>query len=249
MLLQLLCKMLSSELHLYISLAYSLVSCYFWFTIGKSNWVHSHTQGLFPLVADDIFHNGCCKYCLLRGMMTRPLGMVSVSVSHLECFCGIWLWTGYVSKLLVLWFWNYVASATLNLLCNNLFELRCIWDAASYLWNVVTIDVLCWIMYNLGLYVGWFKILHDFMDYRDYMCSSAKIWSLWWLFLFLCSYNLYSFVTSSVGYLVYYHSYLCSLVLLTFVTCCQLWDLDLTNDETKGVQEVVVPCRLCFFHL
>jgi hypothetical protein len=25
----------------------------------------------------------------LRGMMTRPLGTVSVSVPHLECFCGI----------------------------------------------------------------------------------------------------------------------------------------------------------------
>jgi hypothetical protein len=25
----------------------------------------------------------------LRGMMTRPLGIVSISVSHLECFCGI----------------------------------------------------------------------------------------------------------------------------------------------------------------
>jgi hypothetical protein len=28
-------------------------------------------------------------YFSLRGMMTRPLGMVTVSVSHLECFCGI----------------------------------------------------------------------------------------------------------------------------------------------------------------
>jgi hypothetical protein len=126
----------------------------------------------------------------VRGMMTRPLGMVSISVSHLKCFYGIWLWTSYLSKLLVLWSRNYVASATLNLVCNNLFELRCMWAVASYLWNIVTGDVLCWIMYDLGLFIGWFEILRDFMDYRDYMCSNVKIWSLRRLFLYLCSYNL-----------------------------------------------------------
>jgi hypothetical protein len=132
----------------------------------------------------------------LRGMMTRPLGMVSVSVSHLKCFCRIWLWTGYVSELLVLWSRNFVASATLNLVCNNLFKLWCMWAAANYLWNVVTGDVLCWIMYDLGMFVGWFEILRDFVDYRDYMCSSGEIWSLWWLFLYLCSYNLDGSVTA-----------------------------------------------------
>jgi hypothetical protein len=135
----------------------------------------------------------------LWGMMTRPLGMVSVSVSHLECFCGIWLWTDYVSELLVLWFWNYVASATLNLVCNNLFELWCMWVVVSYLWNVVTGDVLCWIMYDLGLLVVWFEILRDFMDYWDYMCSSVKIWLLRWLFLYLCSYNLDGSMTACIG--------------------------------------------------
>jgi hypothetical protein len=118
----------------------------------------------------------------LLGMMTRPSGIVSVSVSHLECFCGIWLQTGYVSELLVLWFINYVASATLNMVCNNLFELRCMWATASYFWNVVTSDVLCWIMYDLGLFVGWIKILCDFVDYWDYMGSSEEIQSLRRLF-------------------------------------------------------------------
>ena len=37
---------------------------YFWFTTGKSGWVHSHTHGLFPLVADDVLYNGYYKYCL-----------------------------------------------------------------------------------------------------------------------------------------------------------------------------------------
>jgi hypothetical protein len=135
----------------------------------------------------------------LRGMMTRSLGMVFVSGSHLKCFCGIWLWTGYVSELLVLWFGNYVASATLNLVCNNLFELRCMWAAAIYLWNVVTGDVLCWIIYDLGLFVGWSEILRDFVDYQDYMGSSTEIWSLRRLFLYLCSYNLDSSMTASIG--------------------------------------------------
>jgi hypothetical protein len=35
----------------YISLAWSLLSLYFWFLTDKSSWVHSRTQGLFPLVA------------------------------------------------------------------------------------------------------------------------------------------------------------------------------------------------------
>jgi hypothetical protein len=30
-------------------------------------------------------------------------------------------------------------------------------------------------MYDLGLFVGWMEILRDFMDYWDYMCSSAEI--------------------------------------------------------------------------
>jgi hypothetical protein len=33
------------------SFAYFLVSCYFWFMMGKSSWVPFRTQGLFPLVA------------------------------------------------------------------------------------------------------------------------------------------------------------------------------------------------------
>jgi hypothetical protein len=134
----------------------------------------------------------------LLGMMTRPSGMVSVSVSHLECFYGIWLQAGYVSELLVLWFRNYVASATLNVVCNNLFELRCMWATASYFWNIVTGDVLCWITYDLGLFVGWFEILCDFVDYRDYMGSSVEIQSLRRLFLYLCSYNLNGSVIASV---------------------------------------------------
>jgi hypothetical protein len=34
------------------------------------------------------------------------------------------------------------------------------------------------------------------LDYQSYMGSSARIWSLWWFFLYLCSYNLDDSVTA-----------------------------------------------------
>jgi hypothetical protein len=54
------------------------------------------------------------------------------------------------------------------------------------------------------LYVEWCDLgckqvgLKSFVvsiDYRDYMSSSSKIWALWCLFLYLCSYNLVGSVT------------------------------------------------------
>ena len=44
-------------------LAYFLVLSYFWFLTGKSNRVHSRTQGLFPLVADGTVYYGYCNNC------------------------------------------------------------------------------------------------------------------------------------------------------------------------------------------
>jgi hypothetical protein len=129
--------------------------------------------------------------------------------------CGGWGLDHRAWSLLVSLIWNYFFDMTLDWLCiwttsvvisklccfryfklgNNSFELWCMWVAARYLWNVITGDLLCWIIYDLGLFVGWFEILHDFVDYRDYMCSSAEIWSHRWLFLYLCSYNLDGSVT------------------------------------------------------
>jgi hypothetical protein len=42
------------------------------------------------------------------------------------------------------------------------------------------------------------KSLAISLDYRSYMGSSARIWSLRWLFLYLCSYNLDGFVTTTI---------------------------------------------------
>jgi hypothetical protein len=64
---------------------------------------------------------------------------------------------------------------------------------------VVSCDLLCWITTILaGMLVG-LKSLVISLDYRSYMSSSVRIWSLRWLFLFLCSYNLDSSVTAGIG--------------------------------------------------
>jgi hypothetical protein len=62
----------------------------------------------------------------------------------------------------------------------------------------VTCDLLCWITTILACMLVGLKSLVISLDYRSYMGSSARIWSFRWLFLYLCSYNLDGYVTSSV---------------------------------------------------
>jgi hypothetical protein len=54
----------------------------------------------------------------------------------------------------------------------------------------VTCDLLCWITTILDCMLVGLKSLVISLDYRSYMGSSAIIWSLRWLFLYLCSDNL-----------------------------------------------------------
>jgi hypothetical protein len=54
----------------------------------------------------------------------------------------------------------------------------------------VTCDLLCWITMILACMLVGLKFLVISLDYRSYMGSSVRIWSLRWLFLYLCSYNL-----------------------------------------------------------
>jgi hypothetical protein len=72
-------------------------------------------------------------------------------------------------------------------------------------------------MYDLGLFVGWFEILHDFVDYQDYMCLSSEIGSLWRLFLYLCSNNLDGSVTEKPFVA---HTYILLANLLEIATRC-----------------------------
>jgi hypothetical protein len=60
---------------------------------------------------------------------------------------------------------------------------------------VVTCDLLCWITMILACMLVGLKSLMIALDYRSYMGSSARIWSLRWLFLYLCSYNLDGSIT------------------------------------------------------
>jgi hypothetical protein len=64
---------------------------------------------------------------------------------------------------------------------------------------VVTYDLLCWITTILACMLVGLKSLVILLDYRSYMSSSARIWSLRWLFWYLCSYNLDGSVTTSAS--------------------------------------------------
>jgi hypothetical protein len=59
----------------------------------------------------------------------------------------------------------------------------------------VTCDLLCWITMILACMLVGLKSLVISLDYQSYMGSSVRIWSLWRLFLYLCSYNLDGSVT------------------------------------------------------
>jgi hypothetical protein len=163
---------------------------YFWFLTGKSSWVLSRTQGLFPPVASSRFvlvaASIVFSMCVWR---LYHMGMVSV-VSLMVCFCRMWLCTG--SIWLLNGFRNYVASANLYFsFVIKLFVLRCM--RATY-------ELLCYVeSLRSWLLSVWFEIPRDFMDYRSYMGSSLRIWSFRRLFLNLCSYNLDGSVTAGIG--------------------------------------------------
>jgi hypothetical protein len=165
----------------------------FWFLTGKSSWVPSRTQGLFPPVAGSRFVLVAASIVFaMWAWRLYHMGMVSV-VSLLVCFCRMWLCTG--SIWLKNGFRNYVASANLYFgFVIKIIVLRCM----RLLLNYVTSVVLCWII-TIWLLSVWFEIPRDFVDYRSYMGSSVRIWSLRWLFLYLCSYNLDGSVTAGIG--------------------------------------------------
>jgi hypothetical protein len=77
---------------------------------------------------------------------------------------------------------------------------------------VVTCDLLCWITTILACMLVGLKSLVISLDYRSYMGSSVRIWSLRWLFLYLCSYNLDGSVTA------HFHSEFAMRVSVTFTT-------------------------------
>jgi hypothetical protein len=105
----------------------------------------------------------------------------------------MWLRTGST--------WTKCGSKTM------LLPLFLIWVVITYsyseVWELLMICCNRWCVmlnhYDLGLFSVWFEIPHDFVDYRSYMGSSLRIWSLRWLFLDLCSYNLDGSVTRGLS--------------------------------------------------
>ena len=128
---------------------------YFWFPMGKSSWVHSRTQGLFPLVVDGTVYHGYCKNCFSLVVDEEwDRGHDPSILVCLGCFCWTWSWNWHVSEPCVWWFQNYVASATKFELCVviTLFIFRCM---LNYMRTLCNMWHVCWIMYDLGLYVGY----------------------------------------------------------------------------------------------
>ena len=80
--------------------------------------------------------------------------------------------TGYVLNYVWCWCQTTLLSLLLNLVCNNYVNS----DVCEIFVNYdVTCDWLCWIMYDLGLYVGWIEILHDTRWTTEF------IWvQVWW---------------------------------------------------------------------
>jgi hypothetical protein len=117
-------------------------------------------------------------------MKTRPYRLGLCSISYLVLLLGMTMYWQYLNLNS---FRNYVASA------NSYFGFR-IPMYEMYLWTVVTSDVYVESLWS-WLVMVWFEIPHDFVDYQSYMSSSLRIWSFWWLFLDLCSYNLDGSVT------------------------------------------------------
>jgi hypothetical protein len=115
------------------------------------------------------------------------------------------------------WAWSFWVILSLMLLLELILVLACIWNKGDFSFKVlcfryfstwvvitmlnsnvcwttcemdVTCDLLCWITMILACMLIGLKSLVISLDYRSYMGSSMTIWSLRWLFLYLCSYNL-----------------------------------------------------------
>ena len=164
----------------------------FWFSTGKSSWVHSRTQGLFPLVADDLLyqvlsppgrwrrldhgHDLCSLiWMLLRVVISEPVFVFELGcVSQTICFRVLYN-TCFVIMITLRW-------------CNLI---------ANHLWNVVTYDMLCWITvilvvcklvwnpsrFQLTTGFIWAQV-REFDRFGDCFCTCALInWSVLWQIL------------------------------------------------------------------
>jgi len=117
--------------------------------------------------------------------------------SYLWCFWWMW-WDSGCNKNQQNVCENYVASATLNLCCNNLSNSDVVSLCRQWM-NYVTIVVLCWTITILVCCDVGLKSFMVSVEYRHYMGSSLETWLHSWSFLHLISYNLVSSVTAVIG--------------------------------------------------
>jgi hypothetical protein len=121
------------------------------------------------------------------------MGMILLSYLLSNAFVGSRPWYWHVFEISLMLVSNYFASATfqskviITILNSDVYWITCEMDIAC--------DLLCWITTILACMLVGLKSLMILLDYRSYMGSSARIWSLQWLFLYLCSYNLDGSVT------------------------------------------------------
>jgi hypothetical protein len=123
------------------------VTLFLVFLSGKSSWVPSRTQGLFPPVAGSRFVLLAASIVFaMWAWRLDHMGMVSV-VSLLVCFCRMWLCTGHIWLQIVLEIMLLPLIFTLVFVIN--YSYSGVWD---YFWTVVTSGVLCWITTILARY-------------------------------------------------------------------------------------------------
>jgi len=80
----------------------------------------------------------------------------------------------HVFETCVWWcFQNYIASATAVELGVVIFIFE-LWCTMNYLWTLCNIWHGCWIMYDLGLYVGCFEVLRDTRRTTGFI--RAQVW-------------------------------------------------------------------------
>ena len=143
-------------------------------------------------------YHGYCKNCFSPtmdkewGQRARPFLVASLSIfvgndhetdMYLNCVCD-----GFKTMLLPLLNLNFCVVIII-------FELRCM---LNYLWSLCNIWHVCWIMYDLGLYVGYESRYFATLDRLPvYMGSSMTVWPSRWLSLYLCSYKLVGSVTAN----------------------------------------------------
>jgi len=119
------------------------VSYYFWFMTGKSSWVPSRTQGLFPLVAgydvswllqelDDSYHIRGVRSWAWSFLVTSSMLLLLELTWILSC---IWNEGNISFKLLC--FRHFSTQVVITILNSDVYQTTCEMDVTCYL--------LCWI--------------------------------------------------------------------------------------------------------